>query len=164
MGRFSGEFPYNEYWVYAPIYHKKENRNYAVLVSKLDSRVRTTISYAKYILSVKLKRFLEPQETADHKNEDKLDDRPENLQVLSEEDNRRKYINKRVYHTNVDLICPNCNKKFTKDIHATHLSRKGVFTSCSRRCSGILRQRLQMGENINFSKNVVRIYKEKTKI
>jgi len=162
MSKFSGEYPYDDYWIYAPIYHQKEGRNYACLVSKSDHNKRTTISYAKYVISIFLKRELEEWEEVDHINENRLDDVLENLSVISSVENRNKYINSRVYHTMVDMNCPNCGEFFTKNIHDTFISKNGVFTACSRHCAGVLRKKLQMGMLIDFSKNVIKIYKNKT--
>lgn len=82
-------YPYHEYKLYR-IFHKKEGRWYAQLVkpgttgSKTE---RTTMSYARYEMSVKLKRKLLKHEHVDHKDENKVNDHPDNLQILSSLEN-----------------------------------------------------------------------------
>jgi hypothetical protein len=162
MSKFNGEFPYDNYWVYAPIYHNKEKRNYAVIVNKNNWKDRSTVSYARYLMSVKEKRILEKWETVDHINNIRDDDRVENLTILTNAENKKKYINYALYHTEVKLICPNCRNIFVRKIKQTHISKGGLFTSCSRHCSGVLRRKLQLGQVVDFSDNVIDIYKIKT--
>lgn len=65
-------------------------------VSKNDGRSRVTLSdgikkttrqLGKVVLEVKINRRLESHETADHKNNDKTNDHPDNLQILSRKEN-----------------------------------------------------------------------------
>ena len=52
------EYPYNDYKIYK-VFHNKEKRNYAILVPLDNSnKKRTTISYARYLMSVKEGRIL----------------------------------------------------------------------------------------------------------
>lgn len=101
----------------------------ACLVSKEN---RTTISYARYLMSVHLGRKLKKIETVDHINGDKLNDSLENLQILSNEDNIKKSARGKTMAT---LKCPVCLNLFTKEKRQTHLVKGGNPTCCSRNCS-----------------------------
>jgi hypothetical protein len=102
------EYPFEEYKLYV-VFHKKMKRRMACLVSKEN---RTTISYARYLMSVHLGRKLTKIETVDHIDGDTLNDSLENLQILSNEDNIKKIgiksidlfllpKNKKIYLTNL---------------------------------------------------------------
>lgn len=161
MIRKNAEYPYNEYWLYI-VFHKKEKRSYAVLVNKVDQKVRTCISYARYLMSVSEKRVLEDYEQVDHKNEIKQDDRIENLQILSDKENRDKHIKDTLLkYKMVILRCPNpkCNKIFEKMINKTHLSKGGTYTCCSRKCQYEINK---IFSSIDFSNNVIEIQERNT--
>lgn len=138
------EYPYNDYYLYVT-YHKKEGRRYAVLVpiDKSKNIKRTTISYARYLMSVKEKRFLNKDEDVDHIDEDKTNDDINNLQILPKKDNIIKG-NKRNGRQMVELKCPNCGKTFSRRKKNTHLTIKSrTYTACSRKCAstfGALKQ------------------------
>ena len=66
-----------------------EDRKIVVLISHDGSKHST--SYARYLMSISLNRYLSDEETVDHINEDKTDDRIENLQILSSTDNIKKH-------------------------------------------------------------------------
>ena len=85
------KYPYNGYYLYK-VFHKKEKRNYAVLVPKDKSLglKRHTISFARYLVSTNLKRFLTKDEEVDHIDNDSLNDVIENLQILSKDENINK--------------------------------------------------------------------------
>lgn len=157
------EYPYNDYDLYV-VFHKKEGRYYAQLILSSNRKIRTTLSYARYLMSVKEKRILRKEEKVDHIDNNKQNDSIENLQILSDKQNKDKYIKEsNMERKMVEFECPNCYKIFSKEYHVSHLGKpKGIFTSCSRKCCGTLRQRLQVGEIINFSNNIIKIYYEKS--
>ena len=139
------EYPYDDYDGYIVI--NSENRKNICLVNKITKN-KTTISYARYLMSVKEKRKLLNSEHVDHIDGDKTNDIIENLQILSIGDNNRK----KVIETNstrkmVKMICPNCNQIFEKPLNNTHLQKKGNYTSCSKKCSyKILSKKLNNSE------------------
>lgn len=90
LKRKQAEYPYNNYWLYI-ILHKNENRYMANLIHKTN-KTRTTLAYAKYLMSVHLKRILDRIEQVDHIDDDKLNDKLENFQILSLQDNMKKMI------------------------------------------------------------------------
>jgi len=120
--------------IYGPYKRKTDNRQIVVIVK---DKKKTTMSYARYLLQTHLNRELESWEHVDHINNDPLDDRIENLQILSVKDNSLKYhaLNPRKTYT---FICPNCNKEATKWLsNVLHNKNKGrIGPYCSRKCAG----------------------------
>lgn len=76
---------------------------------------KTTITYAKLKIQYKLNRLLTPEETVDHINEDRTDDRFANLQVLSLSENARKSMRLK-YPKRPDKNCEQCGKLLPEKI------------------------------------------------
>lgn len=107
----------------------KEPRRVATLRSK-DGKM-TSMSYAKYLYTSYWECDIPKGEQIDHINGDKMDDRIENLQKISQKYNSIKDKIKKEY---VELICPVCGNKFLFE------RRNLPFKSnpcCSKRCGGI---------------------------
>lgn len=98
---------------------------------KPGGKERTTLSYARYLMSIRLRRFLLPTEHVDHKNDDKLDDRIDNYQILTPAQNRMKSARKKTY---LAKVCPVCGKGFLLEKRQDH---KTAEPCCSRRCGGL---------------------------
>jgi hypothetical protein len=83
-------------------------------------------------------RLLHPSEDVHHINENKLDNRIENLEVLSKSDHAKKHIKK---VDCINLVCPNCTNRFAVQPHVYRLRKKrnksGVVF-CSRSCGGVV--------------------------
>ena len=129
------QYPYHDYNLYV-VKHKKEGRRYAVLYPRdgIKNRNRTTVSYARYLMSVKEGRVLEDHEQVDHIDDDKLNDDLSNLQILSAKDNLEKENSKK-YKQYVTFECPWCKKLFGKEKRHSHLVYDNKeFTSCSISC------------------------------
>lgn len=164
MKRILAEYPYDNYYLYV-IFHKNENRRYAALVpiNKESGLKRKTISYARYLMSVKEKRFLNDDEEVDHIDNDKMNDNLDNLQILSKLDNMIKE-NSRHGRKMVELKCPHCKTIFHKRRGHTHLvNNHGSFTACSKKCSTTFGALKQFHPDSNFvqiglKENVVREY------
>ena len=62
--RIELEYPYNERWRKGYIVTNPEGRKTLILFNNKDDRSST--QYARYLLAVKLGRFLAPEETVDH--------------------------------------------------------------------------------------------------
>lgn len=161
MKRIRAEYPYNDYYLYV-VFHKGEGRNYANLIP-IDRRgalKRKTISYARYLMSVKEKRVLDKNEHVDHKDNDKTNDDIDNLQIMTLAENNVKEA-KRHGRKYVRLKCPNCGCIFEKPKRQTHLQKsRQKYTSCSRHCSSYIGARLQHYPNDetlkkNIENNVV---------
>ena len=96
----------------------------------------TTMSYARYLMSVHLSRELSKDEHVDHKNDDKLDDRVENFQLLTPAQNHQKYTAanpKKMF----SLICPVCDVAFER--YKRQMYGK-TNPCCSRACGNIKRR------------------------
>lgn len=107
----------------------KEPRRVATL-RKSDGSM-TSMSYAKYLYTSFYKTDIPKGYEVDHINGDKLDDRIDNLQVISKKYNIQK--DHKVKEM-VVRICPVCNKEFLfpKRNLNTHPN-----PCCSRKCGGI---------------------------
>lgn len=121
--------PYSTIWVKGYLVVNPENRRNVILYNCSD--IRSTVSYARYLMSVHLGRFLTDEEQVDHINNDKTDDRIENLQILSRLENMRKTHKKG--ETMRAFICPICSKEFYLTARQSHK----INPSCSRKCGRI---------------------------
>lgn len=107
----------------------KEPRRVATLRTKNGKM--TSMSYAKYLYTSYYKIDVNPSDHIDHINGNKMDDRIENLQVISGIYNRQK---DHKYREVLLLKCPVCNKEFFFD--KRNLSTR-PNPCCSRKCGGI---------------------------
>ena len=138
------EYPFTELYKAGYTHVSSEGRRYITL-RKFNGGIDGT-SYARYLMSVKLGRFLTNQEEVDHIDENRTNDDINNLQILTPEQNREKqrlhYINN--VQQKFDLECPNCGKSFT----LTEREMGGRITQiqknnsigliyCSTNCAGI---------------------------
>lgn len=118
----------NQRWFVCIYYGNKDNRN-------------QTMWLARYLMQEHLNRILESSEHVDHKDENKLNDNLENLQILTETENTVKR-NKSLAINPEELIvfCSFCSKEIKmnrqkqKDrAKAEREGRNGPF--CNRKCS-----------------------------
>jgi hypothetical protein len=106
----------------------KEQRRIALL--RKPNREMTSMSYAKYLYTSHYKCDVAEGDQVDHINGDKMDDRIENLQVISGKYNA---VKDKRHKEMVELICPVCKERFLfpKRNLSTHPN-----PCCSRRCGG----------------------------
>lgn len=102
------EYPYNERWSKGYLVTNSENRKTVILYNSHNDRSST--QYARYLMAVKLGRFLTEDETVDHIDGDKTNDSIDNLQLLSRADNIKKACKK----PDITLKCPVCGKIFIR--------------------------------------------------
>lgn len=137
MKRVQAEYPFENYWLYV-IFHKKEGRKQANLILKSDTKVRTTLSYARYKMSVHMGRILSQTEHVDHIDNDKSNDELSNLQILTPEENRLKAeeLYRSENRLTLELSCSNCGSIFEYPMRNyrfyTKNGRKNFY--CSRPC------------------------------
>lgn len=129
------DYPYNKRWKTGYVVTNKENRKTLILVNNKNDRSST--QYARYLLAVKLGRFLTDRETVDHIDGDKTNNDLDNLQILSRAENIIKTCKK----PDIILTCPVCNIVF----HRTSTQIRGKkaraadnMIACSRSCGGKL--------------------------
>ena len=127
------EFPFNI--EFSKAYLSRSNADFRQRVSFIrDDKTGTLMSYARYLMSVKLGRFLSKDEEVDHINTDPTDDSIENLQVLSVEEHRLKSIKENECEK-VKLTCACCGIIFDRPARIQkYKSPKNVF--CSYSCNG----------------------------
>lgn len=107
----------------------KEPRRVATL-RKADGTM-TSMSYAKYLYTSYYECDVADGDQVDHINNDKMDDRIENLQVISRKLNNAK----RPVHKEMVLVkCPVCGSNFLIDKRNLPFKKDPC---CSRRCGGI---------------------------
>jgi len=148
------KYPYNEDWRLGYLLHNKSTGRNNVHLRNSDNDLSTT-SYARYLMSVHLGRYLEDHEHVDHINDIKSDDRIDNLQILTVLENNYKSAPPK---TIVSLQCPFCKKEFKRQKRQTHLSKpNNKATYCSRSCSASVSNL----DYIDISNNVLSIYKNK---
>lgn len=124
------------------IYHKKMGRWQVCLWNKQTGK-RRTILYAKYLVSLKEGRILTAEEQVDHIDGDKENDDISNLEIVTEEENRKRY-NSKLTKACVTLTCPYCGQQFTRERRQTHLVKGGTRTFCSRSCVAKSQKRRNM--------------------
>lgn len=107
----------------------KEPRRVATI--RKPNQEMHSMSYAKYLYTSYYKCDIPEGDQVDHINGDKMDDRIENLQVIS-----RKYnsIKDKKNKEMVELTCPVCGKVFLFDKRNLPFKNNPC---CSRRCGGI---------------------------
>lgn len=143
------KFPFEKYHGY--LLTNREDRQMVCLRHKKTKR-RTTISYARYLVSVKEKRILDKSEQVDHINGNKKDDSINNLQILTiKENNIKKFIERGATRKMIELICPACNNNFEKEFGNCFLQKGNHFTCCSRKC---LYNVLKNGYSVNQLKKI----------
>lgn len=112
----------------------KEPRRVLTLV-RFD-KTKTSTSYARYLMSCKLGRYLSKDEHVDHIDNDSLNDTLDNLQILTPaENNIKKNENLGIKKTLIKLKCPNCHEEFNRPArNINHKLSKGKQPCCSRSC------------------------------
>ena len=78
--------PYSDDWDNGYLVVNPESRK-TVILTKNKSKIKSSVSYARYLMAVKLNRYLTSDEEVDHIDEDKTNDSVNNLQILSRKEN-----------------------------------------------------------------------------
>lgn len=101
--------PYSNDWSRGYLVTNSDNRKTVILYNSHDKRSST--SYARYLMSVSLGRYLTRQEHVDHIDNDKTNDCLSNLQILTQAENSKK-ASKGVSY--VYLTCDYCRQVLIK--------------------------------------------------
>lgn len=124
-------YPNVKKW-YGPYTRTSDGRAYVI---RYDGVRRSAILVAKLKLEIKLKRRLRDDETVDHEDEDRFNDRTSNLQVLSRANNAKKagYAQPT---TRKRVRCPQCDQKFVCTVHRIQVAKRlGKKPCCTRSCA-----------------------------
>ena len=143
------EYPFTELYNAGYTHVGNEGRK-LITLKKFNGELVGT-SYARYLMAVKLGRFLTDQEEVDHIDNNKANDDPNNLQILTPEQNREKqrlhYIND--VQQKFELVCPNCGCNFSlteREMNGRFIQiRKNASLGliyCSSSCSSIFNKLL----------------------
>lgn len=128
--------------------------NYNIYVCK-DGRTRAynktthaVTSYPRLLMEDILGRSLLKTEDVHHKDENPLNNDPDNLEVIDHKKHTKEHgLNKTHKYKNKEMICSICNKLFiwTERQQSAYYSHnktgKGPF--CSKRCSGLFGTQIQ---------------------
>lgn len=129
------EYPYNQDWTRGYLVTKLSGREKGrknVSLINAHTKERSSVSYARYLMSTHIGRYLSAKEHVDHINNDKTDDRIENLQVLDVKRNNRKASKPAAY---IKTSCAICGKRFMR---RKNLYKFGFVATCSRSCGRVV--------------------------
>lgn len=117
--------------VYGP-YQGKDGRRRCVL--RFPCGRTTSKAYSRLLVEAELGRILSDDEEVDHADGDNTNDDPNNLQVLSRPDHRKKsgVENSKRTNTRVEVLCPECGRAFMARRYRLKLT---ASPCCSRRCA-----------------------------
>ena len=107
---------------------------YALVRGHPNATKNGYVLYHRVVMENFLGRILLPGEVVHHLNEDKKDNRVENLQVLSKQAHREIHLIKG--RAMVALKCPKCEIIFHKEKRQSFLNGFTQYTCCSPQCGG----------------------------
>jgi hypothetical protein len=128
------EAPFAEFDGYE-VFHTRMGRG-QVCLRNPKTGARKTLLRSKYRMSVHIGRILEAHEQVDHVDGNRGNDDLYNLEIVSRLENLRRYASG-LSRTLVTLVCPYCEKPFTREKRQTHLGKgkPDGQTHCSRACA-----------------------------
>ena len=141
---------------------KKGDYNYAVVYNHPNSTKHGYVLEHWIVVENHLGRILDKDEVVHHKNENKLDNRIKNLEVLTKSSHASEHA--LVGRLWVELKCPNCKIIFDRPQNKTHFKdKKREYTCCSKSCATHFHNKKSVLDIKSFEKsvseNVIKIYK-----
>jgi len=139
----------------------KGDYNYAIVKDHPNRTKDNYVLLHRVVAENKLGRLLNSNEIVHHIDEDKKNNDPSNLEVMTRRSHNELHAGQQP-KTVVDFICPHCQCTFTVEKRNTRLVKsksKQKLTFCSRSCSGSFYHyaTTQQVENA-ISVNVLRVY------
>lgn len=128
--------PFASKWSRGYLVINNQNRRNVILFN--NDADRTTISYARYLMGVKLGYFVPDYLEVDHKDDDKTNDDIDNLQLLTGEENRLKeQYRQAMERTFYGFHCANCDIPFILSGRELNmrLATGAELAYCSRSCA-----------------------------
>lgn len=123
----------------------KGDYNYALVPEHPFCTKNGYVLEHRIVVENNLGRLLNRNEVVHHKNEDKKDNRYENLEVLTSSEHATKHGLEQG-KAMVEFKCPNCLLIFVRERHRTKLFKKDpkykIF--CSRQCNGHFSRKTQL--------------------
>ena len=125
--------------VYGPVFIPSKRRS--IVTVKLPNGNRLTMTYARYLMSVHLNRYLESYEHVHHVDEDKTNDKLNNLEVKHEIPHGVDHnLEVKIHYPEV-AVCHQCSSPFlltSKQVKYRRANeRKGLAGPfCSYKCVG----------------------------
>ena len=125
------EYPYSTMYKRAYITTNDEGRKLVIFIK--DGKAVHGTPYARYLMAVKLGRFLTSDEQVDHIDNDRTNDVIENLQILTQEENIKKYnmLNPpqhgslRMYRNGCRCdMCKKCKSDYMKKYYTDHPDKR----------------------------------------
>jgi hypothetical protein len=141
---------------------KKGDYLYCVVLGHPKATKNGYVLHHRIIMENHLGRLLNPEEVVHHINGDKLDNRIENLELLS--------VSKHVsLHGKLrgkkyaDLQCPWCSKIFSREYRQCFKIKRSLYTACSKQCRGHFSRFIQQNgitttTQSRLDNNLVRVY------
>ncbi len=126
------EYPFVNDWRLGYLRTSRDGRKRVDLYN--SDTERTTISYARYLMSCYVGRYLTSEEEVDHIDQDSTNDEISNLQILSISEHLEKTLKHRVKGAVSILTCANCGVLFERRENKIHKKNQNYF--CSRSCNG----------------------------
>ncbi len=140
----------------------KGDYNYAVVLNHPNRTKNNYVLEHRIVMENHLGRLLNTNEIVHHINEQKKDNRIENLQLMI--DSKHMILHQSVKGRKLLLLkCPQCGVEFVREKRNTHVSKKGIFTACSPSCRGKFSRNIQLNgrtEQVDnaISGNILREY------
>lgn len=110
---FHGKPPYQNYTLCNPYYSKSLKRY--LVEGTLKGKGRSTrigMAYSRYLMEIHLGRFLDTKEHVHHKDENKLNDKLDNLEVLSRFNHMSLHHRSPYLQHILTVACMCCGKEF----------------------------------------------------
>lgn len=103
-----------------------------------------TMLQHRYVMEQTLGRKLETWETVHHKDHNKKNNDPTNLELISNAEHSSLHGKDKIKGW-ITLICPVCDSVFDKELrkYKYQMKKEGAYICCSRKCNGINSHRVK---------------------
>jgi hypothetical protein len=119
----------------------KGNYTYAIVPEHPNATINGYVLEHRIVIENTLNRLLTPEEIVHHKDGERKNNRPENLEVMTRVTHGRHH-QANVGKQMVRLRCPECERVFVVEKRQSYLQKGTQWTSCSKACRGKFAGRL----------------------